>query len=111
MEAKALASDVRISPQKARLVANLIRGYEFPEAVDILKNVPKKAARVILKLVKSAAANAKVLNTDLDEQDLFVKKIFVDAGPTWKRMKPRARGSADRIFRRNSQITVVLSDE
>ena len=111
MEAKATLGHMRMSARKVRLVANEIRGYEFHEAVDLLNGMTKKAARSIVDLVKSAAANAKVLNPDVDEKDLFVKKIFVDEGPTWKRFRPRARGRADRIFKRTSKITVVLSDE
>ncbi|MDH5716342.1 MAG: 50S ribosomal protein L22 [Spirochaetia bacterium] len=111
MDIKASGSHIRMSPQKVRLVADEVRGYDFLEAVDILSNVQKKAGKIILKIVKSAAANAKVFNPDVAEKDLYVKKIFVDAGPVWKRFMPRARGRADRILRRTSKITVVLSDE
>ncbi|MDH4200457.1 MAG: 50S ribosomal protein L22 [Spirochaetia bacterium] len=111
MEAKASANFIRMSPRKVRLVANEVRGYEFPEAVDLLKNIPKKASGIILKTVMSAAANAKVLSTELEEGALYVKKIYVDAGPAWKRVMPKARGRADRIIRRTSRLTVVLSDE
>jgi len=111
MEVKASCNDLRISPQKVRLVANEVRGYEFSEAVDLLKHIHKKSAKVLLKTVKSAAANAKVFNPDIAEADLYIKKIFVDAGPVWKRFMPRARGRADRILRRTSKLTVVLSDE
>lgn len=111
MEAKATANNIRMSARKVRLVINEVRGYEFPEAVDILKNMPKKAAGIALKAVLSAGANAKVVNPDIVESDLYVKKIYVDEGPTWKRFRPRARGRADRILRRTSRLTVVLSDE
>lgn len=111
MEVKAIAKTVRMSPRKVRLVADEVRGYEFPEAVDILNNMPKKAARIILKLTKSAMANAKGMNPELAEKDVFVKKIFVDAGPSLKRFMPKARGRADKILRRTSNITIVLSDE
>lgn len=111
MEAKAVADGIRMSPRKVRLVANEVRGYDFIEAADILNNMPKKAARAILTLVKSAMANAKVLNPDVQESDLYIKKIYVDAGPTLKRFMPRARGRADRILKRTSVITLVLSDE
>ncbi|MDH4263299.1 MAG: 50S ribosomal protein L22 [Spirochaetia bacterium] len=111
MEAKASCNFVRVSPRKMRLVANEIRGFEFPEAVDILKNTTKKSSEIILKAVMSAAANAKVLSTELEEAKLYVKKIYVDAGPTMKRVMPKARGRADRIIRRTSRLTVVLSDE
>ncbi|MES0490749.1 MAG: 50S ribosomal protein L22 [Leptospirales bacterium] len=111
MEAKASANHIRISPRKMRLVVNEVRGYDFLEAIDVLKNLPQKSAEVVLKAVMSAGANAKVLSTDLEESALYVKKIYVDEGATWKRFKPRARGRADRVFRRTSRLTVVLSDE
>lgn len=111
MEAKAVANGIRMSPRKVRLVADQVRGHEFLEAVDYLGHMPKKAARIILKLTKSAMANAKVLNPDIGENELYIKKIYVDAGPTLKRFMPRARGRADRILKRTSIITLVLSDE
>jgi large subunit ribosomal protein L22 len=111
MEAKASSNFIRMSPRKVRLVANEVRGYEFPEAVDILRNMPKKASGIILKAVISAAANAKVISSELDEKQLYVKKIYVDAGPAMKRVMPKARGRADRIIKRTSKLTVVLSDE
>ncbi len=111
MEVKASANFIPMSPRKVRLVADEVRGYEFPEAVDVLKGIPRKAARILLKNLLSAGANAKVINPDVHEGDLYIKKIYVDAGPTMKRFRPRARGRADRILRRTSKITVVLSDE
>lgn len=111
MEAKATSNHLRVSPRKIRLVADEVRGYEFPEAVDILKNLPQKGAVMILKAIMSAAANAKVLSSDIEESQLYVKKIYVDAGPVMKRFMPRARGRADRILKRTSKLTVVLSDE
>ena len=111
MEAQAVANYIQMSPRKMRLVADEVRGIDFPEAVDILKAMHKKAARIILKNLLSAGANAKVLNPKLSEADLYVKKITVDIGPTMKRFRPRARGRADRILRRMSKVTVVLSDE
>lgn len=111
MEAKASANHIRMSARKIRLVADEVRGFEFPEAVDILKHMPKKASDIVLKALLSAGANAKVLDSDLDEEELYIKKIFVDEGPTWKRFRPRARGRADRILRRTSKLTIVISDE
>lgn len=111
MEAKSSIAMVRMSARKMRLVANEVRGYEMPEALDSLKNMNKKAAKIIGKAVKSAGANAKVLNPDLDEAKLFIKKIFVDEGPTLKRLNPRSRGRADRILKRTSKLTVIVSDE
>ncbi len=111
MEAKSSLGQIRISPRKMRLVADVIRGYEFVEAVDMLKNVPKNSSTVILKALKSAAANAKIINPDIEEGDLYVKKIFVDQGPLWKRFRARARGRADQVKRRTSQLTIVLADD
>lgn len=111
MESKATANELRMSARKVRLVADEVRGYEYPEASDILRNMPKKAARIILKALKSAAANAVSLNPTVKAEELFVKKIYVDEGPTMRRFMPRARGKADRILRRTSKVTVVLSDE
>lgn len=111
MEAKAVASGVSMSARKVRLVADEVRGYEVIEAVDFLSNMPKKAARTILKLAKSAMANAKVLNPDVKEEELYIKKIYVDEGPTLKRFMARARGRGDRILKRTSVVTLVLSDE
>ena len=111
MESKATTNHVRMSPRKMRLVADEVRGFEFIEAVDVLKNIPRKASEIILKTVLSAAANAKVISSDISEDKLYIKKIYVDAGPVWKRFVPRARGRGDRILRRTSKLTVVLSDE
>jgi large subunit ribosomal protein L22 len=111
MESKASVDQVRMSARKMRLVANEVRGYEYPEAVDILKHIPRKAARIILKALNSAAANARVLNPSVDERSLYIKKIYVDGGPSMKRFMPRARGRADRILKRTSRLTIVLSDE
>ncbi|MCP5501970.1 MAG: 50S ribosomal protein L22 [Leptospiraceae bacterium] len=110
MEAKAIARHIRVSPRKARLVANEIRGYDYLEAVDILKFTKKRIAADILKLVNSAAANAEYLDENVDLARLYVKKIYVDEGPSMKRFRPRARGRASRIQKKLSHITVVLSD-
>ena len=101
----------RISAQKARLVANEIRGYELPDAIDVLKAMPQKAAKIILKTLYSAGANAKYVNPDVLENDLFIKKIVVDVGPTLKRYHARARGRGSRIRKRTSSVLIVLSDE
>lgn len=111
MESMAVSKYNRISAQKARLVANEIRGYSFPEAADVLKAMPKKAAGLILKVLNSAGANAKYQKPDLVEDNLFIKKITIDEGPTLKRFRARARGRAGRIRKRTSNIVVVLSDE
>ncbi|MCB1140624.1 MAG: 50S ribosomal protein L22 [Leptospiraceae bacterium] len=110
MEAKAIARYVRISARKARLVADEVRGYDYLEAKDILKLTNKRAADMILNVVESAAANAVVLDNTIDEKDLYIKKIYVDDGPFLKRFRARARGRASKIRKRQSHITVVLSN-
>lgn len=109
MEAKAIARHVRISPTKVRQVVDLIRGKSVAEAVAILKFTPKAASRVVLKVVRSAAANAET-NLELDQDRLYVARAYVDQGPTQKRIIPRARGRADRIRKRTSHITVVVAE-
>ncbi len=99
----------RISPQKARLVADQIRGLNVEEALEILKFSPKKGADLVNKVLNSAIANAEH-NEGADIDELIVSQIFIDAGPTMKRIKTRAKGRADRILKRSSHITVVVSD-
>ena len=110
MESKAISKHNRISAQKARLVANEIRGYSYPEAVDALKAINKKASGLILKTLHSAGANAKYKNPEVLEDKLYIKMISIDVGPSLKRFKARARGRAGRIKKRTSHILVVLSD-
>ena len=110
MEVRAVSKYNRISASKARLVANEIRGYSYPEAIDALKVIPKKASGLILKTLQSAGANAKYKNPEILEDDLYIKMICVDEGPTLKRFRARARGRASRIRKRTSHILVVLSD-
>ncbi len=111
MEALAYSKNNRISSSKARLVANEIRGEELPYAIELLKAMPQKAARLILKTLYSAGANAKYKNPEINERDLYIKKITIDVGPTMRRFRPRARGRATRIRKRTSKIFIVLSDE
>jgi large subunit ribosomal protein L22 len=111
MEAMALEKYINMSPRKIRLVADQVRGLEFPDAVDTLKAFPKLGAKILLKAVMSAAANAKIKNPDLNENDLYLKKLVIDEAPMYKRFRPRARGRASRIRKRNSHITVVLADD
>ena len=99
----------RISPQPARLVADLIRGKSVDQALEILTFSNKKAAALVKKVLESAIANAEH-NEGADIDDLNVAKIFVDEGPTMKRIMPRAKGRADRILKRSSHITVVVAD-
>jgi large subunit ribosomal protein L22 len=110
MEAKAKLMGVRLSPQKAKLVVDLVRGKSVSEALDILAFTNKSSAPVVAKLVKSAAANA-VNNQKMDEASLYIKEIWVCPGKTLKRFMPRAKGSASRILKRTSHINVVVSDE
>ena len=110
MEAKAVAKYVRVSARKARLVANEVRGYDYTEAVDILKFTQKRVADEILNVVNSAAANAVAADAKIDLTKVYIKKIYVEDGPIMKRFKARARGRASRIRKRLSHITVVLSN-
>lgn len=100
----------RISPQKARLVADQVRGMGVESALDALKFESKKGARIIHKVLESAIANAEH-NEGADIDELSVSAIMVDEGPTLKRIQPRARGSADRINKRTSHITVRVADK
>jgi large subunit ribosomal protein L22 len=108
MEAKAIAKTVRISPTKARLVTNLISKKAVPEALRILDTTPKKASRLVVKVLKSAVANA---GASILPEDLVVKSATVDGGPTMKRFRPASRGRANRIIKRTSHITVTVTDE
>ncbi|MDF2153160.1 50S ribosomal protein L22 [Vibrio sp. CAU 1672] len=109
MEAIAKHNFARISPQKARLVADQIRGKSVDQALEILTFSNKKAADLVKKVLESAIANAEH-NEGADIDDLSVAKIFVDEGPIMKRIMPRAKGRADRILKRSSHITVVVAD-
>ena len=108
MEVKAKLRFSRMAPRKARLVADLIRGKTSEEALKILMFTPKAAARVIIKLLRSAIANATQKKVDVDR--LYVKTIAVDQGPTMKRFMPRAMGRAYPILKRTSHITVFLEE-
>jgi large subunit ribosomal protein L22 len=109
MEAKAEAKFVRISPRKARLVADAIRGLPVGQALNQLKFTPKKAAVILSKVVNSAVANASQ-RPDVDVDSLYVKTAFVDGGPTLKRWRARAMGRAFIIRKRTSHITVVVAE-
>ena len=109
MEARAVARYVLISPRKARQVTKLIQGKPLEEALMVLRFAPQKAARLVEKVVKSAAANAEA-NHDLNTDELFVSSAYVDEGPSLKRIRPRARGRADRYVKRMGHITVVLRE-
>lgn len=109
MQAKAIARTIRIAPRKVRLVLDLVRGKEVSEALAILKLTNKRTSPVVEKLIKSAVANAEH-NYDMDIDRLFVSEIYADEGPTLKRFRPRAKGSASRINKRTSHISVVLEE-
>ncbi|MBT3145893.1 50S ribosomal protein L22 [Neptunomonas phycophila] len=110
MEVAAKLIGARISAQKARLVADQIRGKSVGEALEILSFSPKKGADLVKKVLESAIANAEH-NDGADVDELRVSTIFVDEAMTMKRIKPRAKGRADRILKRNSHITVKVSDK
>lgn len=109
MEALAKHLFARSSAQKARLVADQVRGLPVEKALELLTYSPKKAAVLIKKVVDSAIANAEH-NEGADIDELVISKICVDEGPTMKRIMPRAKGRADRIMKRSCHITVVVSD-
>jgi len=110
VEIAARLKGARLSAQKARLVADQIRGKSVEDALDILEFSHKKGAGIIKKVLESAIANAEH-NEGADVDELRVSTIFVDEGMTMKRIKPRAKGRADRIFKRSCHITVKVADE
>jgi len=109
METKAVAKYQRLSAQKARLVAQNVKGLPVEDAINILRFTPKKAAKLIGKVLHSAVANAEQL-PGVDVDNLVVKEVLVNEGPTLKRIKPRAMGRANRILKRTSHITVVVAE-
>jgi|TARA_R110000850_G_scaffold58834_8_gene136344 large subunit ribosomal protein L22 len=109
MEVAAKHKGARLSAQKARLVADQIRGKGVEEALEVLTFSTKKAATLIKKVLESAIANAEH-NDGLDVDDLRISTIFVDEGATMKRIRPRAKGRADRIMKRTCHITVKVAD-
>jgi len=115
MEAKAQARYVRVTPLKARRVVDTIRGQRATEAVSVLRFAPQAAAETVRKVVESAIANARVkadqAGEAFDENALVISAAYVDEGPTLKRFRPRAKGSASRILKRTSHITVFVGDD
>ncbi len=109
MEVKAVEKYIRISPKKARLVADMVRGEKAVKAQTMLKFVPKKAAQIIYKALTSAIANAEN-NAGLKKENLVISKITVDKGPSLKRFRPRSKGMASSLLKRTSHVTVVVSD-
>ena len=109
MEARAIAKNVRISADKARLVADLIRGKKVFDAMAILSNMNRKAARVIEKVLNSAVSNAEN-NHSMNKDKLYVKEVYVNEGPVMKRMIMDSRGHVGRNDRRTSHVTVVVKE-
>jgi len=109
MEVKATAKFIRRSPRKVRLVMDTVRGKQVDEAMAILRFLPQGASREILNVVKSAAANAEN-NFQMAPEDLYIKRIYADEGPTFKRFRARARGMASPILKRTSHITVIVEE-
>jgi len=110
MEVAATLKYAGISPQKCRLVADQIRGMPVERALQTLTFSPKKAARIVKKVLESAIANAEH-NEGADIDELKVSRVFVDEGPTHKRWRARAKGSVNHIFKRTSHITVAVADK
>ena len=109
MEVQAKLRYSRISPQKARLVADQVRGLQVDKALEILEFSSKKSAAIIKKILESAIANAEH-NEGADIDELKVTRVMVDQGPTLKRIQPRAKGRANRILKRTSHITLAVGD-
>ena len=109
-EARAPLKFARISSRKVKIVADLIRGKDVDEALAIMKFTPKASSEVLEKLLKSAIANAEN-NHDMKHENLYVAEIFANQGPTLKRIRPAAKGSAVRIRKRTSHITIVLKEK
>ena len=109
-EAVATLKFARISSRKVKIVADLIRGKDVDEALAIVKFTPKAASEIIEKLLKSAIANAEN-NHQMKQENLYVAEIYANQGPTLKRIRPAAKGSAVRIRKRTSHITIVLREK
>jgi large subunit ribosomal protein L22 len=109
MEVRASLKNVRVSPRKARLVVDAVRGKRVSDAIAVARFLPQKTSVDIERLLKSVAANAEN-NYDLDPEDLWVKAIYADDGPSFRRFKAKARGRVGRIQRRTCHITVIAED-
>ena len=109
MEVRAKQRYVRVSPQKVRMLADAIKGKPAEDAINALKFMPQKSAAIVEKIVRSAVANADQ-NTSIDVDELIVRNLIVDQGPSLKRFKARARGRGSRILKRTAHITVVLAE-
>jgi len=105
---RAILRNVRVAPRKARLVANLVRGRDVPEAIEMLSFTQKKSAPILRKLIESAVANAEHNDDVSDPDGMFIETVTVDEGPRLRRWRPRAQGRATRILKKTSHITVIL---
>ena len=110
MEAKAVAKYVRMSPSKLKPVADLVRGKDLRDALNILKFTPGKGSEIMEKVVQSAAANAEN-NFDLNPNDLYVAEVYANQGPTMKRWRAGAQGRASMILKRSSHVGVTLKEK
>lgn len=110
MEARAYLRNVRIAPRKVKVVCDLIRGKSAAEANAIMMNTPKAASELLVKLLKSAVANAEN-NHNMDPEKLYVAEVSVSPGPIMKRIRPMSHGRAFRILKRTSHITLVLKEK
>lgn len=110
MEVSSTLNGAMLSAQKGRLIADMIRRHKVSHALDILRFTPKKGSRLMLKLLESAMANAEN-NHGADIDELVVDSVFVNEGPTLKRISPRAKGRANRISKRSCHITIIVSDQ
>lgn len=107
---RAVAKFIIASPTKVRPVANLIKNEKYPNAMAILENMPQKGARLLYRVLKSAASNALNIDKKLDEDSLFVKTVLIDEGPRLKRIWFRGKGRADMLLKRMCHITVVVDE-
>ena len=110
MEARAILRNVRIAPRKVKVVCDLIRGKSAAEANAIMMNTPKAASEILVKLLKSAVANAEN-NHNMDPEKLYVAEVSVSPGPIMKRIRPMSHGRAFRVLKRTSHITLVLKEK
>jgi large subunit ribosomal protein L22 len=109
IEVRAIAKNVRGSPRKAGLVADVVRGKSVNDALAVLRFLPQRAARDLFKVVQSAAANAET-NFNLDPNELYIVRVTADKGRTLKRYRPKARGRVGPILKRSSHLTVVVAE-
>jgi len=115
MEAKkgysATAKGLPMSPFKIRPIADLVRGKSYQDSIAILEALPNKGAKLLVKVLQSAGANAMYHNSKLDEEMLYIKELLVDSGPSQKRIWARSRGRADRLIKRSAHISIVLDEK